>query len=121
MSGQHTPHPDPHTHGLADDCPRCAEHAENPWYTLDQRNLRAIVDRTLAYRFGGHYTRHGIETDSPFGSDLSPRSEVEAIAMANVMTLLERVGKISECAPDLLALYLRERWHAPLGVIRGSA
>jgi hypothetical protein len=35
----HTWHPDVHEAGLADACPRCTEHALNPWAGLDQRVL----------------------------------------------------------------------------------
>jgi len=41
----HTPHPDSHGHGLADGCPRCDEHAERPFDSLDDDNLRALVLR----------------------------------------------------------------------------
>lgn len=41
----HTYHPDSHTHGLADDCPRCAEHAREPWVGLDLSMLAALRDR----------------------------------------------------------------------------
>jgi hypothetical protein len=57
----HSYHPDTHTHGLADDCPRCAEHAYHPIHSLDPENLAA-----LRYRI-----KHGLE----------PRSQNEAIAM----------------------------------------
>lgn len=60
----HTFHPDSHTHGLADDCPRCAEHAEHPTRSLDDANFAALVDR---------YMR-----------DLPPRSENERKAMQNL-------------------------------------
>ena len=42
----HTKHPDSHTHGLADDCPRCTEHAEHPFESLDDGNLRELIGRT---------------------------------------------------------------------------
>lgn len=41
----HTSHPPSHTHGLADDCPRCAEHAEHPFESLDTVNLRELLYR----------------------------------------------------------------------------
>jgi hypothetical protein len=41
----HTLHPDSHTHGLADGCPRCEEHAEHPTWTLDEANLAALRER----------------------------------------------------------------------------
>lgn len=41
----HSYHPDTHTHGLADGCERCAEHAENPFLSLDQLNLLSLQER----------------------------------------------------------------------------
>lgn len=41
----HTYHPDSYAYGLADDCPRCAEHAEQPFDTLDDENLLALAIR----------------------------------------------------------------------------
>ena len=38
-------HPDTHTHGLADNCPRCAEHAQHPTLSLDQVNLAMLRSR----------------------------------------------------------------------------
>ena len=44
----HVWHPDTHTHGLADGCPRCAEHAAHPELSLDAQNL-AILRHRLAH------------------------------------------------------------------------
>lgn len=41
----HKHHPDSHTHGLADDCPRCYEHSLHPFETLDDENLRQLTKR----------------------------------------------------------------------------
>jgi len=41
----HSPHPDSHTHGLADDCPRCQEHAEHPARSLDRDNIKRLLTR----------------------------------------------------------------------------
>lgn len=41
----HTLHPDSHEFGLADGCPRCAEHAERPVTGLDDRNLGVLARR----------------------------------------------------------------------------
>ena len=38
----HTDHPDSHEFGLADGCPRCAEHAEQPERGMDKENARRI-------------------------------------------------------------------------------
>jgi hypothetical protein len=32
-------------YGLADGCPRCAEHAEHPLLSLDRRVLASLIDR----------------------------------------------------------------------------
>jgi tRNA G46 methylase TrmB len=37
----HRSHPDTHTHGLDDACPRCAEYAERPT-DLDAENMRRL-------------------------------------------------------------------------------
>lgn len=42
----HTPHPDSHKHGLADDCPECQSHAKRP-PELDAENLRRIWGGTI--------------------------------------------------------------------------
>jgi hypothetical protein len=36
-------------HGLQDNCPRCSEHAEHPAQSLDDGNLRALIERTQAW------------------------------------------------------------------------
>jgi hypothetical protein len=41
----HTYHEDTHEFGLADDCPRCEEHAEHPFDSLDSENILALLDR----------------------------------------------------------------------------
>lgn len=49
----HTWHPDTHTHGLADGCPRCDQHAEHPEASLDRQNqalLRLRIEKGLPAR-----------------------------------------------------------------------
>lgn len=41
----HTMHPDSHTNGLDDTCPRCFEHSLHPFETLDEENLRQLALR----------------------------------------------------------------------------
>lgn len=89
----HTYHPDVHAVGLVDGCPACAEIAENPPGNCDEGLLRQIVAAAVA-----------VPREIPPG-------ETQAIAVANVLNTLERVGRIAEAAPDLLERYLRERWH----------
>lgn len=47
MIATHTQHPDVHIHGLADGCPRCAEHAESPHAALDADMLAALRRRVI--------------------------------------------------------------------------
>jgi hypothetical protein len=83
----HNVHPDTHTHGLADDCPRCAEHAENPIRSLDHENLRRIME--LAVDQGGSATY------------------LDQVAAANVLTTLERAGHLARTDPDIFFTYLQ--------------
>ena len=78
----HTMHPDSHEHGLADDCPRCAEHAEDPFATLDDRNLGLLVERTSLWML-----------DAP---DSLPRSVVEQLAMRKVEHVLVRARRLRQ-------------------------
>jgi hypothetical protein len=75
----HSVHPDSHTHGLSDNCPRCAEHAEHPFDSLDDDNLRALVARTKAWM-----------NDEQFA-----RSENEAKAMRIVETALNQQRRLA--------------------------
>ena len=71
----HTLHPPTHEHGLADDCPRCAEHAEHPLDSLDLENQRNLLQR--------------VNLDWP------ARSENEARAMLNLERSLRESGRLS--------------------------
>lgn len=85
----HSLHPDTHTHGLADDCPRCVEHAEHPIQSLDQANLRRIlalaVDRD---RLG------------------QPATYLDQVAAAKVLTALEHAGHLARTSPDMFFAHL---------------
>lgn len=85
----HTYHDDTHTHGLADDCPRCAEHAEDPVRSLDGENLRRIV--LLA-----------VDPDR-FSSALT---HTDLVAAAKIINLFEQVGHVSRYAPNELRAFL---------------
>jgi hypothetical protein len=63
----HSIHPDSHTNGLADDCPRCAEHA-NDLLGLDLRNLWALYERRVAVERGdpGVYYRSANESKAAY-------------------------------------------------------
>jgi len=41
----HTVHQDTHSFGLADECPRCEEHASYPLASLDDENLEQLFQR----------------------------------------------------------------------------
>lgn len=76
----HTVHPDIHTHGLADGCPRCEEIASNPLASLDTENLNLLLGRMT--------------------TSLPPRSANEWLAMqrieaagAGARVLLERLER----------------------------
>lgn len=43
----HSVHPDSHEFGLADNCPRCAQHALLPTISLDDENLTALIWRVI--------------------------------------------------------------------------
>ena len=45
----HSLHPDILTHGLADSCERCAEHAERPLDGLDQKNIASLIARVQGH------------------------------------------------------------------------
>ena len=76
----HTLHPDSHTHGLADDCPRCAEHADNPFASLDTENLRMLYNRTVQW----------------MNDDAIARSDTELIAMRVVEITIYRIEKLRQ-------------------------
>lgn len=73
----HIIHESIETHGLADDCPRCREHADSI-LTLDNENLEALVRRTRQWRQGA----------------AAPRSTNELRAMRQIdrhLTILNRI------------------------------
>lgn len=86
----HSIHPDTHTHGLADDCERCAEHAADPLRGLDDENLtrliHAAVDRSIP-----------------------PLTYTDAVASASILTTLEHAGHLYRTAPDLVGEFF-SRW-----------
>lgn len=90
MSTTHTVHEDISSHGLAPGCPRCAEHAENPIRDLDTENLRVLVNLAV-------------------NRDIRPRSVAEEVAAANVLTAMERFGRIAEAYPEEALAYL-QKW-----------
>lgn len=90
MSLTHTIHPDSHTHGLADGCPRCDEHALNPLRTLDEANLRGLLHRVVTQE--------------------DARSENEAEAMHNIRQVLDQAGILAQLHPLAFCKYVGARW-----------
>ena len=70
----HTFHPDSHEFGLADGCPRCDEHAKEPFLSLDDVNLRELVRAVKG--------------------DEEPRSLNEDDAMAHVAIALRQAARL---------------------------
>jgi hypothetical protein len=64
----HTRHAPSLAAGLADGCPRCAEHAEHPLESLDSAHLRALWERMVGFEYQDDHA-------------CLPRTENEARAM----------------------------------------
>lgn len=90
MSTTHTIHEDISSHGLADGCPRCEEHAEQPIRDLDRSNLCDLVSMAV-------------------DRSIRPRSGTEERAVATVLNAMEQFGRIAEVAPEEALAYL-DRW-----------
>lgn len=100
----HTNHADVHEVGLQDDCPDCAESAEEPWRHLDQEMLSQLIRRNYHYRFVGDYEQY------------MPRSDTEAIAMRNITTTMERMGQMMSNDPGgYIRSYLEKNWRVDFG------
>lgn len=82
----HTEHDSIHTHGLADNCPRCEEMAENPVFTLDSANLESLVRRTKRWR----------NESDPNWDNCRPRSQNELRAMQKIDHHLSIIYRIQE-------------------------
>lgn len=78
----HTPHPDSHEHGLADDCPRCGEHAQHPFESLDDANLLNLLSRV--------------------NLDLPARSDNERKAMDVIEDTIRRYDRIVQLERSLI-------------------
>lgn len=75
----HTAHGRIATTGLADDCDRCTEHASHPFYSLDDNNLRRLVQMAR--------------------SDELPLTRNDRIALAqvrDVMAKAQRLARVSQ-------------------------
>jgi hypothetical protein len=85
----HSIHPDTHEHGLADDCERCAEHAQHPIQSLDQENLRRIM------RLAVNLDRLSVAF-----------SYNDQVASAKVLTALEHAGHLARTDPEIVCSFL---------------
>lgn len=56
----HTFHPPTLEYGLSDDCPRCSQHADDPFASLDQAHIADLWRQMLRVEFrgGGGYRTH---------------------------------------------------------------
>lgn len=90
----HTIHDDIHDAGLADECPRCLEHAQHPLHSLDETSLRDLVGRTI--------------------SDVKARSMAEATAMGIIRTKLAEACELVEIDPMGFVQYVEKRKGARL-------
>jgi hypothetical protein len=72
-------------YGLQDECPRCGEHAEHPFQSLDDENLTALAARTVAWI-----------RDEEF-----PRSETETAAMRYMERSIRDARVLSRLGIDL--------------------
>lgn len=90
----HTLHADTHTHGLADDCPRCEEIGEEPFYNMDESSLRHLWMRWAAGE--------------------PARSYAEQIAYRELENLFSRLGGLARAVGTYpIAARLAEKWNAP--------
>jgi hypothetical protein len=92
----HIAHPDTHEHGLADGCPRCAEHAAHPFLELDARNLQQLAERC--------------------DQRLEPRGELEAIAMAQMQNALTQARYLHRCGVDVTGTIRDPRYGDSVGL-----
>lgn len=75
MGPTHTTHEEIREHGLADGCPRCEEHAQDPFRSLDDGNLNELLIRAE--------------------NDERPRSQNEGIAMNKVRDALQHEKRLA--------------------------
>ncbi len=109
----HNVHGDVHEIGLQDNCSACEEHAKKPWLNLDTRMLESLIRRNFFWRFGENYWVDEDGERVPRDRNAyAPRSENEAIAMANITNVMECLGRMMEVDEDsLIQSYLKRNWH----------
>jgi hypothetical protein len=85
---QHTEHPDSHTHGLADGCPRCEAAIETP-QLCDDENLARIWK-------GDHKTRTDVKVyDSLYRAAVTHQRLAQAVLpFGDVGTVFDHGGKV---------------------------
>lgn len=82
MGEAHTYHDPEQAHlVLKDGCPRCAEHAVEPWYTVDRDRLDVLIDKALAWEGDG---------EGP-----GPESENERRACQSILDALDAVRALT--------------------------
>ena len=94
----HTIHEDSHTHGLADGCPRCKEHASHPLNSLDDTNLKNLIQRVV--------------------ENEKPRSDNEEQAMNNVEHALQMAGALLSTDGESIAQYMNRVYGIRLVVMK---
>lgn len=100
----HRAHGDIHVIGLQDDCEACEAHAAKPWSSLDEDMLYKLIRRNYDFRFN-------ITVDSVERMRYQPRSDTEAIAMANITNVMEQMGALFSADKDhVLPTYLERQW-----------
>lgn len=92
----HRPHGDIHEIGLQDDCERCIEHAQNPLRDLDHDMLGHLV-------FAAFHR-----------ATYEPRTHTEAVAIASVLTQMEKCGALFSVAHSPMIAYLNQNWRIPI-------
>lgn len=95
----HSYHGDIHEIGLQDDCEACMEHAKNPTRDLDDVMLRNLI-------FGAVNRNTYVI-----------RTHTEAVAIANILNIMERFGKLCEVAPQYAVRYLQKNWRIPVELV----
>lgn len=102
----HRPHPDPHQHGLVDECPGCDDLAADPFARMDADLLRFTAERAV------DRANNGID---------SAASDAQLTAEKHVLNVLERVGALATAAPHELERYLRGRWRIECRIVGRAA
>jgi hypothetical protein len=71
---------------LVDGCPRCEQHAQHPFDSLDDAHLRQLTERVLAWM--------------SYKSDSSPRSNNERLAMRQIEDVIRKYRRLVRAGFD---------------------